>query len=389
MKRSWLVVLIAVSLFMECVEDSPEGSSAVEEVKSGVYVTNEVTALPLPTSGYDIYLIGEIHGQYEVHLLFLGYLKILHHATGLRDIVVEGPQVWKISINEYVLGNINDASPYNYLTEILRGVRALNDTLPDNEKIRVHPVDTDHSVLTIHSHLQILHQEIGAAKDIQIPSLDEFEEWGENEMVTLTDQLTEVTGDHNIRNELETVKASIREFFATGRIKGEIREEAIAQNIQHVLRELDGQPVLALFGGAHAQKSSATTYVSQSWTQLLTESGISIYSIFATGIRGDTWHPEYENVKVEFYNDPDHILFADGDTLGDILAAAPDYTMVYIDLLSNTSVRSSSEGSTPALGIFGPNTLLIDVFDGIIVFREVTPATLKPYVGDITPLLTL
>jgi hypothetical protein len=66
MKRSLangiFAVLMAVSIVTGCMESFQDGSEkdilAIEEYP-GVYLTNDISALPLATSGYDIYLIGE------------------------------------------------------------------------------------------------------------------------------------------------------------------------------------------------------------------------------------------------------------------------------------------------------------------------------------------
>lgn len=59
------------------------------QVRRGVYAVNELKELPLPTSGYDLYTIGEIHGVREIHDLFLSYMDTLHTKAGLQDIALE------------------------------------------------------------------------------------------------------------------------------------------------------------------------------------------------------------------------------------------------------------------------------------------------------------
>lgn len=353
MRKNCLVVLIAVCVLTGCIGTSPK---SIVEVRPGVYVTNDASALPLPTSGYDIYLIGELHGTHETHQLFLDYLKMLHEANGLQDIVLEAGQVYEREANKYVLGLIDDVSESEYKLSlcskaiVLGGVRALNETLPDDEKIRVHLVDVDYEIPAINAHLQALKEEIGPqAEDIQITWWN-----SEDKMLALVDQLAEAAGDREtVLNELETVRSSIRCHFHGG--LPSIREERIAANIQYVLRELDGAPVLALYDVWHARKTTRLAPESQPWAERLTELGIKIYSVFPRGISG------FPAANIS----PELIQFTDGTTMSDIFDSSPDYDIVYVDLRlpANKTIAYSFEPLVP----------LSERFDGIILFREVTP----------------
>jgi len=103
-ERSFLTILIGVSILVGCIRTSSEKNMTEVEEYPGVYLTNDMSTLPISTSGYDIYLIGEYHGQEEVHLLFIEYLKILHEKIGLRDVILEANQHAEEEANAYILG---------------------------------------------------------------------------------------------------------------------------------------------------------------------------------------------------------------------------------------------------------------------------------------------
>jgi hypothetical protein len=380
LRKKLFTTLIGVLVLTGCMEPF----SAVVEVRPGVYVTNDTNALQLPTSGYDIYVVGEWHGQHEVHLLFFDYMKDLHEA-GLRDIILEGDQVWEREANNFALG-INDTldMPYEYLKEFLSVIRTFNESLSDNEKINVHLVDVDLSLSAIVTHLHILREEIGEPADtIEIPALKEFETWWEDRMLALVDQFAEIAED-SMTNELKTLKASIHYYFS---IKGRglsrirYREEAIVQNIRDVLHELKGTSALALYGIGHSPKVTNQPPEYHPWAQRLAESGISIYSVAVTGVSGQSgfsWQPD----KVfEVDMDPSELSFADGTTLADIFNNNPDYIILYVDLREDANTIRYSGGDSGSFNIFDQDIPIKEMFDGIMLFREVSPLQLKESSG--------
>lgn len=384
----------AVSLPTRAVETSV---SNTERLRPGVYTTNEVDALPLPTSGYELYVVGEPHGEREVRLLTLNYLKALHETARVRDIILEQiSPVHERDVNAYVLGLDDTVSPdWSFGTDIVIGVRMFNDTLPDSEKVRVHLVDMDLGLANVYAHLQILQEGLGAAAiGADMPSLSAFKIWDEVEMLALVNQMADVSKDcSGIASEFITLRASIRYHFAWERFgRGEvgesehieqlsIREERIAQNVQYLLAKLDGAPVLALYGGLHAQKHPAMIvtldFFSQpvvidnpSWVQRLAESGASIYSVLAEGISGQ------EGVKGKYHRpverDPHEMHFSDGTTLADVLDATPQHSIVYVDLRLGTN-------STLRLGDNFQDIPAGEIYDGIILFKTVSPVEWEKY----------
>ena len=419
--RFFLVTLLLLSMLTGCLSISPPTTepthvyptvtadiaapsptpalaptlAVMRTVRPGVFVTNEASVLPLPTSGYDVYVIGEPHGEREVHLLALDYLKTLNETIGLHDIMLEMiAPAYETEVNAYVLGLSDTAlDEWCVLAEVLGGVRALNETLPDDEKIRVHLVDLDSGAADsraalIHTHLQVVHSRLGtAAEHITIPELSQFEDWSEDSMLTLVDQLEETAGGREtIGDELATIGVSVRyhcmwrQYFRNTITLDEaverssnIREERVTQNIQQLLEELQDTPVLALYGGWHAQKRPAMSSKrflmnTPSWTQRLCEAGVPVYSVLAMGLSG------WANVNVDvpptrINRDATQMRFSDNTSLANILAAATDYDIVYVDLRleTNASLRLGADFEDVPAG---------EVYDGLVLFREVTPLEL-------------
>lgn len=384
---SFLTVLIGVSILVGCIGTSSEKNMTELEEYPGVYLTNDMSTLPLATSGYDIYLIGEYHGQQEVHLLFIEYLKILHETIGLRDVILEANQHAEEEANAYILGE-SEKFPESLWNrpdrfDVLEKIREVNEELPDIEKIRVHLVDVDFPIPQLYTHIVELAEEIDA-EDVEIPPLNEFEKWDEESMLQLAKKLEKLIEKESTLNELKTVRASIQRYFEHK--KGypfsafSIREEAIARNIQYVLKELNNAPVLALYGAWHACKVTSNLMSDDTWAQRLTDSEVSVYSVAATGISGQHWY-DSPSPRVYEINDEDRWMWLDdipldeNATLEDIFDREPDYEILYLDLHINTSLEVPWQAgeACPA----PVNTPLSNVYDGIILFREVHPSRVE------------
>jgi len=344
-------------------------------VQPGIYVAQHVYEIPLPTAGYRVYIIGEIHGISEVHQLTVEYLKMLY-ATGVRDIVLEESQGYDKAANEFVLGETETLiSDLCLRSDVLEAIRVFNQDLPHGEKVRVHLVDLDYSPVAVYAHLLNIRHRLGeSAQHIVIPSLDEFQKWDESEMISLADRLasdSEKVTPQTLQ-ELDTVRDSVHWFhlFTVGDITTaappeavSIRETRITQNIQYLLADLKDKPVLALYGAWHAQKKVGDDSLGQiPWAQRLSEDGVKIHSIFAAGMYGTAfWRGKSDSPGVH----PDELLFPppEGISLEVVLSEIPDYDIVYIDLRVDTTSNllwTSGERAS-------------DMYDGIILFREFSP----------------
>ncbi|NIV29150.1 MAG: hypothetical protein GWN58_06460, partial [Anaerolineae bacterium] len=200
---------------------------------------------------------------------------------------------------------------------------------------------------------------------------------GKHMMLELVEQLEDAAQGHDsILAELGTVRLSLDYFYAGNRIgigpaegtvwSAPIREDAITHNIEHLLGELDGAPALAFFGGAHAMKSEGIESPVpglQSWAQLLTESGVQIYSLRAWSLSGRSY---WRGTESDVTGDVSQIQFAGGSTLATVLEAAPDAAIVYVDLRSEA--HASTRLGDPFLDVPART-----VYDGLVVFREAQP----------------
>lgn len=344
-------------------------------VQPGIYTAQYVSELPLPTAGYQIYIIGEIHGISEVHQLTIEYLKKLY-ATGLRDIILEESQGYEKAANEFVLKETEIlVSDLCLRTDVLEAIRVFNQDIPVSEKVRVHLVDLDYSPSAVYAHLINIHHKLGeSAKHIVIPSFGEFQLWGKDEMISLADRLANLPSGvtSEILQELDTVRDSIHWFhlFTVGDITQaappeavSIRETRITQNIQYLLADIKDKPVLALYGAWHAQKNTGSNSLGQTpWAQRLSADGVDIHSLFAAGMYGTAfWRGKKNSPGIH----PDELFFPppEGVSLEFVLSEIPNYDIVYIDLRVDTTsnlLLSSGERAS-------------DMYDGIILFREFSP----------------
>ncbi len=362
----------------------PTTTSALLQLQPGVYVTSDIATLPLATSGYQLYVVGEAHGQQEMAELLLSYLADLHTSLGLRDVILEEDQVYEREANEFVLG-ITDTLRVDLClrSNLLTGIRALNSQLAKDEQIRIRLADLDSPLPAIYLHLQRLHQRLGpGAASIQMPASDEFEAWtrealGKHMMLDLVEQLEGAAGDRDsILAELGNVRLSLDYYYAGNRIgigppegtvwSAPIRESAITHNLKHLLTELDGAPALVFFGSSHAMKSQGVQSQVpglQSWAHQLVDSGVDIYSLWASSLSGRSY---WRGTESEVTGEDSQIQFANGDSLAAVLEAAPDAAIVYVDLRSEAN--TATQLGDPYLDI--PAGAL---YDGLVIFREARP----------------
>lgn len=340
-------------------------------VRPGIYTAQHIDELPLPTDGYQVYIVGEQHGIAEVHQLFADYLERLY-ATGLRDVILEESQGYEQDANEFLLGETDTLiSGLCLRADVLRAIRDFNDELAPDERVRVHLVDLDYTPAAVHTHLLDIRHSLGeAAQHVDIPPVEEFQQWDEREMASLAQRLAGAAegASPRILQELATVKDSIRYWipFIGGEAPSEpspetmaIREVRITENIQTLLSDLQGRSVLALYGAGHAQKTVDNPLVGRPWAQRLSEDGVDVYSLFAIGMSGTGfWRGKTYSAAWK----PEMFLFLppDGVSLEVVLRESPDYSIVYID---------PQEASNLIL----PGGERANIYDGLVLFREIMP----------------
>jgi hypothetical protein len=393
-----LLVLLAGAGCSEETQTTPEipkpfpaPSATIEaekEVRPGIYISNDLNDFPFPTSGYEVYIVGEMHGNQETKQLFLDYLKSLHEYAGVRDVILEEHQAYEPDANEYVLGK-TDALPEELCrrTDILGFIREFNTTLPDDQKVSVHLVDIDSPLSVVYKHLAELHTQLGSKSEtIVLPTFSEFENWSPKQFVDLLTALENAAaGQPDILNGLETVHQSFRWYSmgndldtmnpATYQWKkyNSPREDIIAQNVQYVVTQLNGKPVLAFFGSAHAMKANPfleSPYKDLSvWAQRLYDANVSVYSLDVEPMAGSGY---WRGESFQYADGAMQYRFEDGPLLSSLFETYPHAGIVYADLREegNRKVKLPSNLSS---GLQLQDMPASQVFDGLVLFKEVTP----------------
>ena len=401
MKRRLLACILLVVLVIagcnggtqnvsEISKPVPTAAATIEiekEVRPGIYISNDLEDFPFPTSGYEVYFVGEVHGNPQTKQVFQTYLERLYKEAGVRDVILEEDQVYEGEANAYVQGSA-DAFPHNLClrTDILGIIRAFNTGLPAEEKVRVHLVDVDSPLPSIHQHIRDLHQGLGsAAAAISVPELSEFTDWSPKQQKDLVTALKEVsTGLPNILNELETVDLSLKWYNLGNQLDenppqglskyfAPIREDVMTKNVWYVLSELKGSPILVFFGGGHGMKTASGSYSPVegfiSWAQRLIDSGTKVYSLSILGMSGKGfWHGQPLEYKEgsQRYEGVEGYRFEDGTSLSSLLERYPDRDILYADLRTGENAKIG----LPSAYLDVPAS---QVYDGLVIFKEFTP----------------
>lgn len=389
MKTRILTGILLVAVVMGgCIGEKVQEKEFEGQISPGVYMSNDPDYFPFPTSGYTVYMVGEAHGNRETKRIFQAYLKRLYTEASLRDVILEEDQAYETDANAYVHGLTDQLHEKLCLrADILEIIRNFNAKLPVDEQVVVHLVDVDSPMSTIYKHVTELHQELGpAAESIQLPDFSDFNTWVPIQRREFVEALQGLpTSQTDIRNELHTVSLSLEWYLLGNRLDvgwpqgrrarfAPLREEIMTKNIQFVLSQLNGNPVLAYFGGDHGMKVVASPYVPvkgfKSWTQNLIESGIDVYSLTINGLsgrgfwRGDTF--EYEVDGNQQYEGVDGYRFENGTSLTSLFETYPDREILFADLLTNENANirlPSKYYDIPAS----------QVYDGLVIFKEFTP----------------
>lgn len=352
---------------------------AKQEIRPGVYVTDDPASLPFPTTGYRVYIVGEAHGNRETKSVFIAYLKRLHAEAGVRDVIIEEDQAYEAAANAFVLGESETLLPALCLrTDVLTLIRDFNTAQPDGEKVKVHLADVDSPLSTVHLHLQSLREQIGApAAEIQIPEVAEFETWSPKQMYGLIDEMeTAVAGDAYVINGLQTVHDSIQWYLLGNRIEtGEavgsrftfapIREDVITNNVRFLLENSNAQ-FLVFYGSAHGMKMQADPNPPRkgftSWAQRISESGIPVFSLDIYPLSGEYF---WRGNGHSYGDGNESTILSDGTSLAQLLSDS-DQSFLYIDL--------QTDGNFDAILPTGYLPIPAgQVYDGQIFFKSATP----------------
>lgn len=228
-----------------------------------------------------VVLLGEEHGIVEHEALVLALAKALQ-TSGVRVLMLEGAHAESWLCDQYVLGKAPQLPPLagRFMSAILGGIRALNSTLAEDERIHVRQVDINHrdwafpSALALmanqgHSHRAVkdFHASLGAGWE-KFSTPEEFTNWRktnaaayDRSLLQLEQALAAAPDGQATKLIVEMVEIA-RQSLAVRNIwetDGENaahpkREEVIKLLVERELERSPG-PVLLNMGGYHAQLS--------------------------------------------------------------------------------------------------------------------------------------
>ncbi len=317
---------------------SAGGSAA--EFRRGVWAANDATGLPFPVSGYQIYLIGEMHGVRQNVTAFEACLKRLAD-SGLRDVAIEEDAVYERAAQDYVTG-ASDGVPEALCLRagVLEVVRRLNRGRAVGQLIRVHLTDIDSPASAIRQHLELLKSRFPGAQSIPIPDARNIKGRGLRTVEKLRQRMPVGGGWHG---EMRTIEYSIQAYregleIGVGQSRGspylESREEAVAANLKDVLNQPDCRGVLVQYGMDHvskAERNDGGPGRDQPFAPLalrLERSGVKVFSLLTLPL-GGTWRWRGKSGPL-LWNASDARL-STGEPLDRVLKEAQYPSMLYVD----------------------------------------------------------
>jgi hypothetical protein len=342
-----------------------------QEIRPGIWEGSKVASLALPHNGYQVYLVGEMHGVKETWDFFAQYLALLHKSSGLRDVVLEEKSVYEDQAQAYVdgqSGTLPEALCLRF--GILERIKAINAGLKKAERIRVHFVDVDSPAGAIRQHMIAIKKRVPEARRISIPEAGEIKDHG----LETVEQLKRFNMDPRTSSELRTVEHSIRAYqqgFEVGVGLGQgspyldDREQAAASNVEDLIHAPGVRSVLLLYGSAHvsrAVRKDGGPDRNQPFLPMalrLEKAHLRIFCIATFPLTGRTF---WRGHGGEVYWSPQDVKLHSGETFDKVLASAPHAQFFYID-------RKREHVTGPSYD------LTKSVFDGFVFFTSGTPMT--------------
>ena len=342
--------------------------ATAQEIRPGVSSARQPQTLPLPTEGYDAYLVGELHGLEENEEFELQYLKQLHSASGLRDVAIEEKAAYEEDAQAFVDGK-SDRLPSALCLRagILEGIRSFNTELNPDARIRVHLTDIDSPAAAIRQHLAALKERL-RANEVSIPAETAIKTRG----LEAAAQLKALTKDSALRSELRTVELSILAFqqgleVGIGPPKGspylDSREQAVASNIVDLLRLRGNLSLLVIYGSDHVSRTPRNDggpARAQPFTPMalrLQQSGIRAFSIVTFPLAGRSFWRGQSN-ELPWTAADGHL--ASGETFDQVVSAVPGTRFLYIDTKRQRARLPADDISNMAV-------------DAFLLFRSGTP----------------
>jgi len=343
-----------------------------QEIRPGVWQGKTVESLALPSSGHQVYLIGELHGVEETWDFFTQYLVLLHKSSGLRDVALEEKGVYEEQAQAYVDGRSGTLPGKLCLRfGILERIKTLNAGLKESERIRVHFVDVDSPPGAIREHLMAIKNRIPEARQVEIPEAGEIKTGG----LEAVARLKRFPMDLRTGSELRTIEHSIRAYqqgfevdvgLGQGSPYLDDREQAVASNIEDLVHTPGIGSVLLLYGSDHvsrAARKDGGRGRNQPFSPMalrLEQAGLNIFGIAALPLSGRTF---WRGHKDEVAWSAQDVKLHTGETFDKVVASAPQAKFFYVDMK-----REHMAGPSYDL------THLLS-FDGFVFFRTGTPMT--------------
>ncbi len=343
------------------IATSAEGGRHAEEIRPGVFAGRDLGSLPLPVSGYQVYLMGEQHGIAQTPDLMAQYLAKLNAAIGLRDVALEEDAVYEHGAEDYVELRSNAIpEPLCLRAAFLQVLRRFNEGREPSARIRVHLVDIDTPASAILQHLLAIKGRVPGADSVRIPATSALKRHG-LEAVAALERLRPST---QVLRELRTIRYSILAYLqglevGTRHFKGspylDEREEAIAENVRDLLRQADCPAVLALYGSDHVSKAARKDggpRRDRGFAPLalrLEQSGLKVFSLMAYPLAGRT---SWRGSETEIPYSADEGNLASGESLEHVLAAAPEATLLYVDPSRQRVKLPTQDASRAAVDAF-------------------------------------
>jgi hypothetical protein len=329
-RRTWLWPLLLAT--------ATAGSS--QELRPGVWAANDAIALPLPVSGYRVYLMGEMHGVKENATIFGQYLSKLNKAGGLRDVAIEEKSVYERDAQAYVEGRSNSLPAELCLrANIIDSVRQLNQGRAADELIRLHLVDIDSPGDAIRRHLQMIKENVARGSAVIVPDAAAIKTSG----LKTVEDLRRLPASGAFLGQLRTIEHSIRALqlgfeVDIGQAKGSTylddREDAVAANIRDVLAAEDAHGVLGFYGDDHVAKvrrkdgGPDRNLAFAPMALRLQESGIKVFSVATFPLSGRfSWRGQQGEMM---WTAQDGSM-ANGETMDKFLAKVQHPPLLYVD----------------------------------------------------------
>jgi hypothetical protein len=333
---------------------------AAKPVARGVSAARDVADLPIPVSGFEAYLVGELHGLQQNEEFQADYLKRLNQESGLRDVAIEEDAVYEDEAQAYV-DHRSDLLPAGLCLRagILSRIRALNAELADDARVRVHLVDIDSPASAIRKHLLAVRDQLQAST-VRVPEVGQLREQGVRTIAQLKALSEDVVTDAALR----TIQFSMTAWqdgleADTGAAKGspylESREEAVTRNIVDLLRGREVPSLLVLYGADHVSRTARRDGGPQRdrafkpMALRLEESGVKAFSVVTFPLEGRSyWRGSGSDLP---WTAQDGHLET-GEVLGGVLAGEPDASFLYIDTKQHRVRLPSQDISRMAVDAF-------------------------------------